>query len=243
MFETWTLMQVYILVGAIFLFLAIMIWFVIWWYRKNNTVLSFDEYCDGVMLNSTLRCRIRKPHTVKRFIWFGKPKLIVGKFYGFRDFFSLSPIKHIDYEEVKNYFINTESMPVLGVKQTLNLRKVFNECAICMLPDGKETKHEHTFSYKPWYPPLDLQKEGQIDNVSIVEINQLRTELWDSTDVLTTQDLLLKIAVPIALCIVAVALMIFFPKMYNAIISNDAALMEAAKVKWQDIVTTIKPVG
>ena len=147
-----------------------------------------------------------------------------NKLYALKDFLGTKPL-NIDYEEFKDNFMMVEGIPFIGTKRTLKLCKQNNE-------------------YFSWEPPIKINAKGKIHNHCIVKINMLRTELYESTSNTNKADMIYKFATPIALVILALAMLIFFPKIYDKIIEHGAAHFESSFGSWTEQITEkIKPLG
>lgn len=235
---------------------------VVYWMRKNSIMISIDESMEGVLMNNSFRARVvnktekrkvQKEVETRRWIWFGaKMKTMktvtvkdkVGRFHPMQDLLTRKHIEGLKFSDVEDGLIITESLPILGVTHTLNL-KVIN-------PDDNTTtkvttklndSHVEVSKFLVWYPPVQLDKKGLINNIRMVKTNNLREELWASTDNTTKAEMLFKVILPISLMVLAVMMLIFFPKIYETIMGSSQAALESAKMGWQDMVGQVKPLG
>lgn len=119
----------------------------------------------------------------------------------------------IDILIFNEYVMVSEGLPLIGTKQTLKLKY-----------DSIDTL------YTPWLPPVNLPNEGLVSNIRIVKIAALRQELWESTkSPLTRQELMMKLILPAGLIMLAIVMIIFFPKIYQALQGSNISNYEAAK--------------
>lgn len=120
----------------------------------------------------------------------------------------------------------SEGLPIVGIKQQLKLKKDADGLLI------------------PWMPPDKLPDDGLISNMRVVRISGLRTELYESTkSELTRQELLMRIAIPMGLIILALAMIIFFPKIYEVVSGGTMTNYETARQSVFDWLGQAKPAG
>lgn len=199
--------------------------FVIYWFRMNHIMVSIDEDVGGVFLNKSFRARVSKGRKITGWLWWKKVTPIPKVFYPLWDIKSKNKVEGLEYDKVKDDLVITESVPVFGIRKTLNLVK------------DKEK------GYTAWHPPLEVDNKGLINNVRMVIINKLREEIYESTDNTTKADMLYKVVLPMALVILAFGCLIFFPKIYGSIIDSGSAALQAATVDWTNMLDKVKPLG
>lgn len=229
-----TVVQIIIMsvIASWVLIAAVFVW-VIWWYNRNNILVSYNEEKDGVNFNTAFRCRKVKKKTRQSLVDKIKKKPFIPqeteRLYKLFDFWGRGGVRDIHYSDIKDYFIVTESVPIIGVKLTLNL--------------VKETVGGGGVQYTPWHPPEKLDSEGDIDNIVIVKVNKIRETVWESTDNSSKADMWAQIALPVGLMVLAALCVVFFPKMYDAIMAQKYNAMRLAAENWQDLIGKIKPLG
>ena len=222
--QNMTLTQAYIIIGTIYGLILFVAAFVIWWYHKNNITVSISEWKEGVLFNTSIRCRFTKERDIKKWIFFGEVTHRPAKLYQLFDFFSNKPLD-IEYAGLKDQIIATESMPFIGVKCTLKLRR------------------DNDGGLFAWQPPGISTDDGLIKPNRMTKINIIREEIYESTKNETKADMFYKFALPMALIVLALAMLVFFPKIYNVIMDSSIQALDAATINWQDIFSDVKPVG
>lgn len=135
------------------------------------------------------------------------------------------PFKKFHTDKYKKYLITCDSKPIVQPKKVLNV--LIGE-------------YKNYF----WKPPTIVSSKGLIDNLRIVELNNIRKELWDFTDNTSKADMIYKFVLPMALITLAIACFIFFPKIYDKIMSYSQPLLEQATNQWIDSLKGVKkPLG
>lgn len=210
-----TLIQAIWIIVAIYGLLVMCFIMVFWWISRNNISLSINKYVDGVLLNTTIRCRANKNkdcfYAMHQFIPGLKKPIMLGK-------------NKITYTQYKDKMIVCDSLPIIGIKKNIEITKTEN-------------------ASKPWLPPNNLDGKGLINNIRMVKISVLRKEIYEMTDNTTKAEIMQRIIVPSLLIVLALACLIFFPKIYQAIQGSATSAMQTATTAWQDQLTTIKPIG
>lgn len=219
-----TPIEAYLILGLMFGGLAILIILTLWWMIRHNIMVNIDQSVDGVLLSKGFRARQSKERAYLKWFLFGELVYEPPKLYKMNDMFGTKPLD-LEYDKIKDHFISTEAMPILGVKYSLNLYK--ND-------DGE---------LEPWHPPKELGLGGIVHNVRMVRINNLRTALWESTDNTTKAEVIARLLLPMAIIVLALACLIFFPKMYAAIQEDPNALVQAATESWSGWFDKVKPLG
>lgn len=131
------------------------------------------------------------------------------------------------WDDIKDSFTVTESAPFIGVKKNIKFKDMGeNEGLVA------------------WMPPKDLDEKGVITNTRMVKVGTLREELYESTkSPLTKEELFIKVLLPMGLIILAMAMLIFFPKIYDVIIGSSTSAFETARTNVFDWLGQNKPVG
>jgi hypothetical protein len=131
------------------------------------------------------------------------------------------------WDDIKDRFTVTESTPFIGVKSNIKFTDLGDNEGLVA-----------------WMPPKELDSKGVITNTRMVKIGTLRFELYESTkSQLTKEELFIKVLLPMGLIILAMAMLIFFPKIYEVIISNSTSAFETARSSVFDWLGQNKPVG
>jgi hypothetical protein len=202
--------------------------YVIYWMRLNNIFIEFIEFKDGVLWSTGGRYRL------KRFKVYEPLGLIARKYIGsyfklyfIRDLFNRKPLDVKDFNLDK--FIATEGMPFIGVKKTLKLYKFS-----CFDSKG----------YKVWHPPSKFNVKSIIKPTRIAWVSQTREDLFESTkNDMTRKEMLSKMVIPISLIVLALACLIFFPKMYDAVLSSGNNIANTAIDRFSGFLETYIPLG
>jgi hypothetical protein len=114
------------------------------------------------------------------------------------------------WEDIKDYAIVTEGIPLIGAKLTVKLKRMGSKLV-------------------PWSPLKDLDEEGITSNTRMVKINDLRFQLYEATkNAMTREDIMLKVVLPMGLIMLAIILVIFFPKMYGAITEGSKSAFQSS---------------
>lgn len=128
---------------------------------------------------------------------------------------------HLKEESLKDYIIDVEGgIPLIGIKKEINI-----------------------INFKQFWTPKD-DKINIIDNIKVLKLSNLRKDLWFSTDNKTKADMLYKIILPLGLIVLAIACLIFFPKMYDKIMEYSGPSIQTATSGWLDSISnTFRPMG
>lgn len=207
-----------IILGLYFGFLGALVVFFFIWYKKNNIQLSYDNIRDSVLYNDIYRGRFvdGKFYTIRQFIT--KPSLFFRKA-------AVSKFPDMKYDQIKKYIMTLNAKPIIQPTKLLNIMK---------------TKQDKII---PWKPKLKFREDNIINNLRIVKLRKLRKELWLSTDNTTRADLLYKLALPFGIIILAICCLIFFPKIYDKIMSYSNNALQTAASSWVDQLKNIKTMG
>lgn len=138
----------------------------------------------------------------------GKDKLIYSMF----DLFGRNPLI-VDHQ----YKITTESVPFVGIKYTLFL-----------MYDGKD------------YHPVEIDDDNlnlPLDSNIISIVNMARTELYENTKPeLGMREVLNNFVLPMGTILLAICCLLFFPKIYDAIMEQSTAVAKTAISGWSEAV-------
>jgi len=213
-----------IIVAGLWLFnIVVSIWFVKWM-NKNSILIQISEYQNGVFQSKSARYRIREEPVYKPIKWYKSmlPKTkkdiikINKKYYKIWDIFSRQPLK-LNPNNMKKYYIASEGLPIVGIKTVLKLKVYRN-------------KELGLKFYVPWKPSHKLvETEMDIENVMLAWTSSSRIELYEATkSEMSNQELMLKFVLPVGLIILAMACLIFYPKMYAAVMDSGNAVAKTA---------------
>jgi hypothetical protein len=206
------LLTAYLIVGSMYGFLFLISGFLIYWLRKNDINVQITKGEEGVFMSSGGRYRIAK-----------------GQLYHMKDFFKKKPL--ISEEEIKDYIIITEGLPVIGVKKTL---KLFNG----MINDDKEE------SLKPWFPVFNDDIKPELLNSKIAFTETTRKDLYEATKLeMSKAEIMQKIVLPMGMLVLAIACLIFFPKIYAAIKSEGNIAIKTAISRFGELMEGFAPLG
>jgi len=207
-----------LIAGSYIGFLIGLIMFTIIWYKKNNILLSIDEQKNGLLNNTTKRGRIINLQFYS-----------ILQFITTKSLFFRNPKKSLYTflpDNIKNNLMTIDAIPILQPRKLLN---------VIFLEDG---------TYQLWKIPTKYDKKNVVNNLKIVKLRKLRKELWESTDNTSNADLLYKLLLPMGMVLLAICCLIFFPKIYEAIMSNTVNALSAASDSWIDSLRNIKkPMG
>jgi len=223
-----------IMVIGLYLFVILEAIIVFWWYGKNKYIVNFFERKEGVFLKESKRCRVEKIVTYQQKKWFEllkKPVIVKTEYRFFKmfDIFKKNDLG-IDYEKVQQYKFLLESMPLIGAKLGLNILIEYD--------------NEGNKIIKSWLPKYELTDDELIINTTVVWIIQAREELMEYTKPDEKKaDILMKILLPMGLIILAICMLVFFPKIYNTITSGGQMAVSTAVSGFNSIVDKMIPIG
>lgn len=130
-----------------------------------------------------------------------------------------------DLADVEAYMMPAEGRPVVDPKQVIKMRMTDNEL-------------------QPFMVPLNMDDAGYIPGTLVNKLSELKLELWENTkSPLTKEEMLLKVALPLGLILLAICMLIFFPRIYEAIIAQKVSGFEAAKTSFLDRLKEARPLG
>lgn len=148
----------------------------------------------------------------------GRYRRINSNFYSITDIFKRKPFAHNVIN--RDHYIVTESTPIIGVQYTI---KIINNSS---------------------WQPVKIDDTPLINNILIGWLHTTRKELYESTkSEVSRGELLAKIILPIGLIILAMACLIFFPKIYESILTNGNAVANTALSQFSETVNKIVPIG
>jgi len=192
--------------GLMYAFVIFLVVFVFYWLKKNSVNLQICEYKEGIYMSTSIRGRF-----------------VRNKFYSIRDLFRLHSFP-LNKEDLGDYFLATESAPIIGVKTTIELKKIEDK-------------------YVPWKHSKNIRKSG-IDSNKVAWTESTRNELYESTKPeISKAEQFSKIILPIGLIILAIACLIFFPKIYNTIMEQSTKVAETAISRFTETMNRFIPIG
>lgn len=239
-----TPLQAYSILIGIYVFVLAEFGFIVWWWRKNNTLLKIDIDNDGALMCKNVRARkvIHKgwlftngetrPKKYYIWPWTGLYKRQLNnsalqtektRYYWIWDVFNRRPYN------VLNPDTNTmvaESMPIIGINKVIKGE---------LQQDGKI----HAYSVSHEYP-----KGARISLNLLSWISESRHELYEETKHIDTKaEMFAKIVVPIGMIVLAVACLVFFPKIYTAIMEQGNSAAASAGEKLANAIKELTPLG
>lgn len=135
-------------------------------------------------------------------------------------------LKGVVWDDIKDCFTVTESAPFIGVKKNIKFKDM-----------GE-------YGLVAWMPPKELDTTNIVTNTRMVKIGAIREEVYESTkSPLTKQEMLIRVLLPMGLIVLAMAMLIFFPKIYDVIIGHSTTAFETARANVFDWLGQNKPVG
>jgi hypothetical protein len=121
-------------------------------------------------------------------------------------------------------------MPLIGAKLGINVLIEYDK--------------EGTKNIKSWLPKYELTEDELIINTTVVWIIQAREELMEYTKPAEEKvDKLMKILLPMGLIILAICMLVFFPKIYNTVTAGGQTAVTTAVNGFTNIVDQIIPKG
>jgi len=212
-----TILSFIIYLTLYILFLISLIVYTIYWYRKNNIILSIDELHDSIIRNKKIRGRFHK----KSGQFF---TILQWDFFGYR--IAKTKYSMINYDTYKDFIVTAEGLPLISPTKVLNVAKDYNGL------------------YTPYKIPVDLPSFKSINNIRIVKIRKIRKELWEATENTSHAEIIYKLVLPVAATILAICCLIFFPRIYETIMQHSGNALESASSQWFDKITEfMKPLG
>lgn len=218
----------YILVVVVFFVLpGFGVLFLLWWMHKNDMVVKINSQHDGAFVQGGFRGRVvdgkiyamldilrRRPLAHDTF-WWHETKLHRPWYAPWRP-----PIAHthphkstllVDWDDIKMYVLLVEGIPVISAKRMINLAVAGSGLA-------------------PSLPPSQLKEDYLITNTMMVRNKALMVDLYEMTkNPLTRNEMLLKLALPMGLILLALAVYVLFPKVYGVIMGNAPGAYNAAR--------------
>jgi len=238
------------------LFFAILVIAIIWmvvWYKKNNVLIEWVENKNGANIRQSSRARLARN----------------GKFYKFADFFSRKPVAGLDIKKVKDYFIISESGGMFSPKLILKLKKspiVSNKALIKTLREigltfDEETVQENKeqilenlrkkgmtideldYEFSPYGIPSNLNLAGITSDYTYSFCLNKRIYLYEITKTQSRGEILARIILPVALIVLCIFLIIYFPTLYDKLVGSFKTDAINVLVKWGEAVTGTPPPG
>lgn len=243
-----TPIQGYMILAGIYLFIIVEIWAIIWWFRKNDTLLKINIDKNGAILCKNVRARkvtttgwlytnseVRhqkipikwwyRYKTVERIKALNDSALRYEKtaYYWMWDVFKHKPYK------VNNADLNamtTESMPIIGIKKVVKAEQKLNG-------------NIDAYSVNRNIPP-----GARISLNAVSWVSEDRHELYEETKHIdSAKELFAKIVIPVGMMILALAVLIFFPKIYAAIMQEGNAAATGAAKSLAETIKSLTPLG
>lgn len=207
------LIEAIIIIGSMWSFVLFFMIYIFYWFKKNNILITVAEFEDNVIKYKSFRGRESKNY-----------------YYGFKDFFSRKPFD-IKVKDCKDFYITAESIPIIGIKKILNLKKI-------------ETEINKPKEYIPYFV-YDEDNENVFINENIIAwVNEARSDLYKSTELkLSTKDQILRLIVPIGIILLAISCLIFFPKIYESVMQTGNAVANNALTGFTQKLTEFIPKG
>lgn len=213
-----TILEALLILGAMGLFLILLIVFVIKWMGKNNLLIEVSKMKDGSFIVESMRGRE-----------------VDGKIYSLRQFFIREKTKPFSHpngmpfytEKIQDQFLAIESMPLIGVKRVLKLKhhEVYNRLA-----------KKKTLLYMSHVPPTKINFEvGGFTTNDITWMNSTRDILYKETEnKLSKEELIHQIAINVGLVLLAICLIIFYPKIHETVVNPALAQLQSQTTSWVD---------
>lgn len=254
-----TILEAYLILGLLFGGLGVTIVWVIWWMNRHSYLVQISYKEGGSFIQKGGRYRLlhkqayilqgkhrRRPLSDKDLNkirrdhenYTGQPmgtkalqawleqhykEDIKSTFYPISDLFRRKPFA-VPYEEIKDYFIMAESVPFIGIKHTLKLKIV----------DG---------AYYTWKPP-EVDTTPDLSYILLTFTDKTRRELYESTkQIMSNAELVARIALPIGMVVLALGCLIFFPKIYAAVMADGNAAAKTALTGFQEQLNKFVPLG
>jgi len=243
-----TPLQAYLIVGGIYAFIVLEAIFIFWWMRKNNTVLQINIDDMGAIMCKSVRCRkvvhkgwLYTNGTVRHqkipVYWWNRYNTVLSKkqandsalqyekvrYYWMWDIFKRKPYKvnNADCNEMV-----AESMPIIGVRKVIRAEKQ---------PNGEINAYSVS---------RDIPDSARISLNAISWISESRHELYEETKHIdSAKELFAKMAIPIGMVILALACLVFFPKIYTAIMEQGNAAASGVGQALADSIKEMIPKG
>lgn len=213
--------MIQIIIG-IYVFLGFGFIYTFYWLVKNNLAIKITMTREGTPYSRSIRGRI-----------------VNDKFYHVKDMFTKKALPNLDYQRLKSYIIMNEGFPFIGVKKALFLRATIED-----VRDSDGIKHDEIIKYEPIEPTTKDLKEIKVTDTMISWLYTSKKELFTATEPkMTREEVMRDFILPMSLVILAVMVLIFFPKIYMSIKAASSEAMSGATGKLADAVTKFIPIG
>ena len=243
-----TPLQAYLILGGIYGFIVLELWFVIWWMRKHNIILRINSEQDGAMLCKIVRVRkvttkgwlytdgkVRHQKIPKK--WYQRYKTVerikqlnnsalkyeTTVYYWLWDVFKRHPYK------VNNAALNTmvtESTPIIGPRLVIKAEQK---------PNGNIDSYSVS---------KDIPTGARISLNAVSWVSESRHELYEETKHIDSKaEMFAKIMIPLGMIVLALACLVFFPKIYAAIMQEGNSAAAAAGKSLAEAIKDMTPMG
>ena len=213
--------MIQIIIGM-YVFLGFGFIYTFYWLMKNDFKINITLIREGTPFTISTRGRILK-----------------DKFYRIGDMFTKKPIPNMDYQRLKDSIIMNEGFPFIGVKKVLFLKAKIKD-VVC----GEGIKHDEIIKYEPFIPTINNLTEIKITDTMLSWLYTSKKELFAATEPKMTREQIMRdFVLPMSLVILAVMVLIFFPKIYMSIKAASSEAMGQATGKLTDAITKFIPLG
>lgn len=227
--------EAYLIMGGIYLFVVVELVVVIWWLRRNNTLLLISKDDLGTKILKEVRCRevartrykLPTGRVVDRLprargdpaiqdMVAAAEKIEDYEYYWMWDLRNRQPYK-VQYGRMNE--IIAESAPIIGIKKVIKAQ------------DTTDGLQAYTIS-------RDVPEGAKISLNLVSWISESRHELHEETKrQLSKAEIFAQMAIPVGMIVLALACLVFFPKIYNTIMETGN---QAAKTAGQNLAEVVK---
>lgn len=131
----------------------------------------------------------------------------------------------IPHNRLETFIVNVESAPLFGIKKAIKFKSV----------DGV---------LFPYSPPTKIDLTGFTSDTKVVKMRNIRQTYFEATKKeISREEILFKFVLPMGLIVLAMALLIFFPKIYHAIMEESNRNYQQASNFIFDYIQQNKPPG
>lgn len=203
---------IYIIVGT-YSFLALMFAFTFYWMHKNSLEIKIAQFSDGATISKA-----------------GRYRFVKGKYYPIWDMFRRSPLEGMTHHKLKDWWINSEGLPLIGIKKTVYVY-------VSTIDQDKP-------EYVPFCPPLaeDLP-DYKITDTMLSFINSSMMDTWERTrPKMTAEEWAKQVFLPLGVMVLAALCLVFYPKIYESIKAQANPAIGVATGKLGELITGVIPV-
>jgi hypothetical protein len=237
--------QAYLILFAIYGFVVLEVGLVVWWMRKNSILLKINENRGGALQRRNVRCREIR---VKGFLFpdgFVRPRLIPISMLTLNSLKKkelndqakpVDEYRHYwiwDIFKRKPYIVNNAqmneipaiSMPIIGIKRIIYAYKDYNQVNAYSISTTIPHQCRVSLNLLSW-------------------IAESRKQLYEETKHQDTKaEMFAKIIIPMGMIILALACLVFFPKIYTAIMEQGNAAAQSVGQSLAEAVKQMTPLG